>query len=172
MKRGFFFILFGFVILTQYVNCSGSSDNSMYEGSTVGASSIDPSMYQGVMVLNTDTFMNCSEDNVQVGGTCNTADSADNFIRYTISVNRQTVFWGTGLSQTDHLDLARCENGHFFAVIPKPNDPLNLGAAGADFIEYQVQFQLFTVAQGSLTPMPGEIAPPFTMNVQKNGGCK
>ena len=170
MKRGFIFVFFGFIVLTQYVNCSNSSQDSTYEGSVLGLPSIDATQYQSVMVLNTDTYMNCSEDNVQVGGTCNTANAADNFIRYSISVNRQTVYWGTGASQTDHLDLAKCENGHFFAVIPKPNDPVNLAVTATDFVEYQLQFQLYT-SNDKLTYTAGEIAPNFTMNVQKNGGC-
>ena len=170
-SRGLLLIFLGFALSVQFMNCSSYSDGlnagSITDTST-GVGTI--TAYQGVRVTNGDTYMNCDEDHVQLGGTCNTADAFSNYIEAKISINRNTVYWGTGSAQTDHLDLSKCENGRFFAVIPKPND-VNLAVAGSDYLEYQVTMQMFTSTDGQ-SYTAGEVAPSFTVEVQKNGGCQ
>jgi hypothetical protein len=168
MQRGLIVAILGFLILTQYVNCSSYSDTTLSEGVSTGIGG-EVTSYEGVKVLNGDTYMNCNEDHVQLGGSCNTADAVDNYIEYRITRDRQTVYWGTGASQTDHLTLARCENGRFFAIVPKPNDSV-LADGGTDYVEYQMHFQIYTT-KDKLQYKAGEQAPIFNIYVQKNAAC-
>lgn len=176
MKRGFWLAVIGLVLLTQYTNCSKYSEGLNYDdGLTDIGGGGTVTSYEGVRVANGDTYMNCDEDHVQLGGTCNTADAVDNCIEYRILRDRTAVYWGSGSTTVDALGCnpnhirVKCENGRFFAVVPKPNDT-GLSAAGTDFLEYQVHFQIYTSTDG-LQYKAGEKAPAFIINVQKNGAC-
>lgn len=170
MNRGLFMAIFGFALMVQYINCSNYSQG-LQDGELATATDTgEVTSYQGVKVTSGETYMNCDEDHVQLGGTCNTGDSADNFIEYRITRDKQTVYWGPNGATTDYLRTARCENGRFFAVIPKPNDSVLSNTGSKDYVEYQIHFQIYTSADRQ-SYTAGEIAPAFIINVQVAGGC-
>lgn len=170
MNRGLVWAVIGFIMLTQYVNCSSYSDSTFYEGSNQIASSSVTS-YEGVRVLNADTFMNCDEDHVQLGGACNTGDAFDNYIEVRMSRDRVPVSFGDASNPVSRLELAKCENGRFYAVVPKPNDPTVLGGSLTAYVEYQVQMQIYTKKKGDTFWKAGEKAPIFNIMIQPAAAC-
>lgn len=170
MKRYAFVAVLGFIMITQYVNCSSYSD-SVYEGSSSNSVSADSTPYQSLRVINTDVTMACYEDHIQVGGPCNTADAKDNYVQYWLTRDRQAVVWGSASSPVDHLTLGKCENGRFYVIVPKPYDPAGLGTSGKGIIEYQLNMQIWAPADGSTGYKAGELGAPFTFGIQKNANC-
>ena len=171
MKKGLGIAVLGFIVLTQYVNCSSYSDSTLYAGSIGTVEEIIS--YEGIRVLNGDTYMNCDEDHVQLGGNCNTADAKFNCLEMRMLRDQVPVQGGTGAAITDNLGCGvgyriTCENGRFYAVVPKPNDTiLNSGMAN---VEYSVKFQVFTSEDGAQFKA-GEKSPAFNIYVQQNGAC-
>lgn len=169
MKRPLIFAVLGLIILTQYVNCSNYSqtmDTNVSDSSSFEA-------FEGLRVLNGDTYMNCDEDHVQIGGVCNTADAKYNCIQIKIMRDNSTVYWGS-TSLTDNIGCdnsykVKCENGHFFAIIPKPNDSI-LSSAGSQNIEYILRLKLNKSSDGSQWE-EGIAAPGFNFYIQQNGAC-
>ena len=168
MNRGLLLAAIGFILVTQYINCSSYSRGL---NEVTAASSTDTgevTSYQGIKVTSGETYLNCDEDHIQLGGTCNTGDSLDNFVEYKITRDRQSVVWGANGSTTDHLRSAKCENGRFFAIIPKPND--STITSGTGYVEYQIHFQIY-VSPDRLSYSAGESAPAFNINIQQAGAC-
>jgi len=155
------------------VNCSSYSDSSLNSGHLTSASSVDT--YETLRVLNGETYMNCNEDHVQLGGTCNTADAKYNCLEMRIYKERIGVLWGTAPNQTDNLGCNQghyriaCENGRFHAILPKPYDTA-LMTTETNTLEYQVQFQLYSSDDGTQY-RAGEKSPMFNVYIQKNGAC-
>lgn len=171
MRRRYLLLsLFGFFLMTNYMNCSNYSD-SLNDGTDLSSSEQNITTYQGIRVLNGTTEMKCYDDHIDVGGSCNTADATDNYIQYSIKRNRNPVYWGTGASATDHLTLAKCQNGRFFAIIPKPNDPSAIGVTTKGTVEYQLHFQMFTTVPGKTGYQAGEVGNIFTFAIQTDGNC-
>ena len=168
MSKKVVLAIIGFVLVTQYMNCSSYS-TGISSASLATDSTNSIQAFQGIQVNNSDTYLNCDEDHVDVGGPCNTADAVDNYIQYSITLNRQTIYWGTESSQTVYLTSAKCEDGHFFAVIPRPNDP-ELYQGGTDTIEYQLHFQLFT-SPDRISYAAGDMSPQFNIEIEENGLC-
>ncbi len=167
MKRGLILSFIALALLVQFVNCSSYSDGGLTESSSLSTQGAlnEISSYQGVRVLNGDTFINWDEDHAQIGGSCNTGDADQNYIETRIYKNRSPLTWGLGVEQTDHLITAKCENGRFFAIVTKPNDP-ELLQCGMGYVEYQVHLQMFS-AKESPSFVAGERAPVFNLQIQK-----
>lgn len=169
MRRYLFLGVFGFILATQYVNCSSYSDDAYQMGSSGSTTNVDT--YQGIRVLNGTTEMKCYEDHIDVGGSCNTADSSDNFIQYSMTRDRTAVPWGTLAAPVYALQLAKCQNGRFFAIIPKPYDPTALSVATKTSVEYQLKFQMYTTVVGKTGYQAGELGNIFTFTIQTDGNC-
>lgn len=160
------------IILISFQNCSNQSS---FEGYTPSIVPIQDGLagglnqFEGVRVLNSDVYMNCFDDHVQIGGVCNTGDSAQNFIRYWMTYNGARVSWGMPPNQVNQLDASKCENGRWSAIVPKPNaDVLN---AGTSYLEFEVTFQIFMRAQGSDIFQAGSQSPAYTIYIQQSGAC-
>lgn len=157
-----------------FQNCSR---NSQYEGDSVAGiplgeeNSSSLSSFEGVRVLNAESYMNCFEDHVQIGGVCNTGNSEKNYIRYWMTLNGERVGWGNPAQVTPVLELtsSQCENGRWSAVVPKPYHPILISGAG--FIEFDVHFQMHLLAPGSAGYVAGTKAPSFTVLIQQAQAC-
>lgn len=173
MKKASLYAVLGLIILSQYVNCSNYASSTLdNDGHLQSSSTIEA--YEGIRILNGDTFINCEEDHVQIGGTCNVADSQYNCLEVRMTRERNPVYWGTD-TVTDNLGCnsgyrITCENGHFFAIIPKPKDLILSNVGETQMIEYQVKFQIYKSDDG-LQYQQGEVSPAFNIYVQQNGAC-
>lgn len=170
MKKGLIFAVLGFIVLTQYVNCSSYSEGTLYAGNI--STETEVISYEGIRILNGDTYMNCDEDHVQIGGNCNAADAQYNCLEARMYRDRTPVQWGT-TTLTDNLGCTssyriECENGRFYAVIPKPNDAAL--TSGTSNLEYKVQFQMHTSTDGAQFNA-GEKSTEFSVYIQQNGAC-
>lgn len=163
-------ILTGPLLLLSFQNCADQSyyDAYMMTGVPVTDSSSSFSSYEGVRVLNSEVFMNCFEDHVQMGGVCNDADAADNFIRYWMTFNGSTTTWGVPPTATTELST-KCENGRWYAVVPKPTVPELV--VGTSFLDFEMHFQIYTRQSGASSFTAGSKAPVYTISIQQNQAC-
>lgn len=165
----FTFLLFP-LLIAGFQNCARQSSFEGYSQRIVPvdeAALVGLNQFEGLRVLNPDVYMNCFEDHVQMGGVCNTGDASQNFIRYWITYNGASMTWGS--PPVTELDMSRCENGRWTAIVPKPNLG-NLGS-GTGFLDMEVHFQIFLKAPNQSGFQAGSRAPAYTIHVQQNGAC-
>jgi len=163
------FFLIPFLLLS-FQNCARQSSFEGYGPRIVpltDAAQVGLNQFEGIRVLNPDVYMNCFEDHVQMGGVCNTGDASQNFIRYWITYNGERMSWGS--PPVTELDMSRCENGRWVAIVPKPN--LGSLGVGTGFLEMEVHFQIFLKSPNSSGFQAGSRAPAYTIHVQQNGAC-
>jgi hypothetical protein len=175
VPRGFLFFVVGcafLVILLFFQNCGNQKAYEESSPSTIPVENSPESRlneFEGVRILNSDVYMNCTDDHVQVGGVCNDGGSVDNFIRYSMTHNRQKVVWGNPPSTVEYLDSSRCDNGRWVAIVPKPNHPsLTTGTA---FSEFEVTFQIYMKGFGQSQYRAGSKTPAYTISIQQAGAC-
>jgi hypothetical protein len=180
-KIYFKFLLLGFLLSFVYTNCSQYSDsqldlNSLLDASDGGTAGVG---FQGIRVGNDALFVACYNDHTQIGGACNVGKAKFNRIRYRIYYDRNPVFWCADdptppslsspcVNQVFYLDESKCENGQFFAIVPKPfHSALN---GGSNYLEYQVQFEILTSDDG-VDFRSSLKSPMVPISIQQNGPC-
>lgn len=165
-------LLLGSFLLVAFQNCAEQSSFEGFGPSVVPISdglSSGINQFEGLRVLNSEVYLNCFEDHVQIGGVCNTGGSSHNFIRYWMTYNGARVFWGVPPNQVDQLEGSRCENGRWTAIVPKPNT--GVLSAGTSYLEFEVHFQIYLQELNSSQYKAGSQAPAYTISIQQAGAC-
>lgn len=156
------FLVLGFVA-TQFVNCSEYSDGSSLYGTNCASSntcaqSLSVSENTGYLSpRSTQPIMECTHDHIQVGGSCEAGNSADTYIEYYLTdANNNRVTWDGGV---DVLREARCENGRFFMIVPRPKETIVQTTAeaaaaktvcnGDCAVEYRLNSRLFSLRKNT-----------------------
>lgn len=99
------------------------------------------------------TRMECTHDHIQVGGTCELDGAVDSYIEYSLTRQGQVSPWAGNISV---LREARCENGRYYLIIPRPLDSVISSAerstrcATADcFNEYHLNARIFALKKNT-----------------------
>jgi hypothetical protein len=127
---------FSFLLITQFQNCSSSSDNTLFQSSnlpsvTSGISDpTKPSIQLSTLVspLNAEP----SDNQISVSGSCNPAGRIYNYIQYSVveAVSKRQLNLSVGPSPVYSLRDAICENGKFYII--EVNDNPNIDAGTED----------------------------------------
>jgi len=121
-----FLSFFAVLLVTQFQNCSNSSQNTMFDGTnsstTAGVSDPGKPVIQ-ISSLVSPLTADATDNQISVAGTCNTAGRIYNYIRYSVldAVTRRSVNLNidpTNSARLYSLQDAICENGRFYLVIP------------------------------------------------------
>lgn len=128
------------------------------------------------------TRMECTHDHIQVGGVCEIDGAVDSYIEYSLTQNGNPVDWAPapGASQnTRILREARCENGRYHLIIPRPLNAVILDSQRASvcpttscFVEYQLNSRIFALKKGASQYEVVATAPilPFSIQMIINTG--
>lgn len=141
-----------------FTNCTEQNADSILDGPT--------GTLQSLSTIPSDTFlipprfsppqMECTQDHIQIGGVCETNGAEDNYIEYSLTRDKQPVAWNAGTQSVTVLREARCENGRYYIVIPRPdadtviapNDTARCYALHC-YAEYQLNSRIFAKKVGS-----------------------
>lgn len=105
-----------------FVNCSNQDNSDALETSATAASlAITPSDTFLVPPKFSPPQMECTQDHIQIGGVCETNGAVDNYIEYSLTRDKNPVAWNVGATAVTVLREARCENGRYYIVIPRPD---------------------------------------------------
>jgi hypothetical protein len=114
-------LLFGFVVLlTQYQNCTSSSQNTMFSSNLSStAATADPSKVSfSIKNVQSDLFLSGYDDHVQLGGSCNTGGRNLNFFEYSLTPTDGQGTSNLNQNGAKSLKDSRCEDGRFYLVVP------------------------------------------------------
>lgn len=176
------FVLGG--IATQFQNCSEYSNGSSLYGNNCEETS---TCAQSLAVEESSGFltpqsikpvMECTNDHIQIGGICDAGNSSDSYIEYYITDvagNKITFAGGTST-----LTEAKCENGRFTLIVPRPPDSVVAGsvdpttkavsspscATASCFREYRLNARLFGLRKNTSQFEVAAVAPIFPMTFQ------
>lgn len=131
-------LFFCLLLLTQYQNCSSSSENTLFQSGNLENSSTVTSMGASdpgkpsisVSALVSPLRALPGENQISIAGRCNTAGRKYNYIEYSVvdSVSKRLLdLSASGTSVITSLRDAICENGRFYIVLP-----ITGGAGGPD----------------------------------------
>lgn len=150
------------VVATQFVNCTDQSEgSSLYGNACVEGTSCAQSLTveNPTGYLNprsTQPIMECTHDHIQVGGSCEVGLSTDSYIEYYLTdAAGNRIQWANGV---DILREARCENGRFFMIIPRPPSTivptsgpgdLSVCSTATCMREYRLNSRLFALRKGT-----------------------
>ncbi|MDW8189942.1 MAG: hypothetical protein RMK80_03110 [Pseudobdellovibrionaceae bacterium] len=168
---------FGLLLILSFQNCSQQShfgglnalSGNSFDTSSNGRQALQQEV--GLRVLSAEAFINCFDDQVQIGGVCNTGNSSRNFIRYWLTYQGVRQPWGQGNNQVSQLETAHCDNGRWSAIVPKPNSPAILNN-GTNFVEFDAHFQLVLYDEKKQAFTESVKAPAFVIQIQQNGACQ
>jgi hypothetical protein len=128
MKLSVRIVLFGFfslVMITQFQNCSSTSENTLFQSSnvdTASPASSDPAKpFIQVSTLVSPLKAESYENQISISGSCNPGGRKYNYIQYSVieSVSRRILNLSTDSNVVKReLRDARCENGKFYMVVP------------------------------------------------------
>lgn len=136
------------VTLVAFTNCSKNKHTPLFDPNSA-MNVVEDVQPESLKLASSDQLMNCDEDHVQLGGICHPGDSVGNYIEVSLTRDRNPVPFGSGSSQTYKLQTTRCENGRFFIVLPRPNDPGATCTGGNCAPEYRVETQIWLTDDGS-----------------------
>lgn len=150
-------ILIFFVTVTQFMNCAQKDAESITDGPSGVLNTL--SLGESGTYLNPKLDppqMECTQDHIQIGGVCEDNGAEDSYIEYSLSRDRVPIPWVTANQQIQTLREARCENGRYFMIIPRPeqdtvispNDTTRCYRLGC-WAEYQVNSRMFAKKKGS-----------------------
>lgn len=158
--RTFMALLAMLLVATQFVNCTEYSDDSSLYGNACEQSS---TCAQSMSVTATGAFltprgeqpkMECTHDHIQIGGACELDGAVDSYIEYSLTdTNGNTIPFQGGATV---IRESRCENGHYFLVIPRPPATIIPEAQKATqcstascFREYRLNSRLYGLKKNS-----------------------
>lgn len=168
------------VIATQFVNCSETSEtygNSLYGKNCAASSScnvdLTPTLTGAFMTPRAETTrMECTHDHLQIGGACETDGAVDSYIEYSLTQNGAPTPW---IGNVTVLHEARCENGRFFLIVPRPlNSVTSANCSGDCSYEYHLNSRLWTLKKGAAQFEVAAIAPLLPISIQllvNSGSC-
>lgn|GEM_PF-4127967 len=170
MKRVFTWIIFTSICIVLFNNCGKPQHSPLIDSSLLPLDAEEDVPPESLKLISNDTFMNCDEDHVQVGGICHPGESRINYIEISMTREGAPISFGEGSEETFKLKNAVCENGRFFAVIPRPNDPRAPCIGSNSAPEYRVLSQIYVSDEGSQY-RAGAKGTSFPMRVQLVGAC-
>lgn len=142
------------LVATQFINCSQKEDDGGLYGSTCEAGqpcsmALSVGTSQAYLNPRAPPIMECNFDHVQIAGSCETDGAADNYIEYFLKQGENRVPFSDGQQV---LQTAKCENGHYYMVIPRPPVSIVPAAQKANYCNtslclgtYEVHANLFTI---------------------------
>lgn len=169
---------------TQFQNCSEySSGSSLYgnncEETSTCAQAMTVTESTGYLTPQTvKPIMECTNDHIQIGGICEAGNASDTYIEYYITDNAGNKIQFAG-GATD-LREARCENGRFTMIIPRPPSAMVSGtydtttgvasssscATASCFREFRLNARLFALRKNTSQFEVAAVAPIFPMTFQ------
>jgi hypothetical protein len=175
------------LVATQFLNCSEYSNSSSLYGTdcaSTGTCNKALSVTENTGYLSprsTQPVLECTHDHIQVGGACEAGNSSDSYIEYYLTdSNNNRVTWDGGINL---LREARCENGRFFMLVPRPpntivaTDPANpkgVCSTGECTVEYRLNSRLFSLRKNTSQFEVVAVAPvlplKFQLVLSYNGG--
>lgn len=168
---------------TQFTNCDQQDGSTILDGPS--GTVYDLSIGESGMFLNpkiNPPQMDCTQDHVQIGGVCETNGAEDNYIEYSLTRDKNPVPWNVGGQQVTVLREARCENGRYFLVVPRPdqdstiapNDTTRCYSAGC-WAQYQLNSRMFVRRKGTNQYDLAYTAPALNFRIQliiQNGNTR
>lgn len=136
------------ILSFAFTNCSKPKHSPLIDPNLLAttAEDIQP---ETLKITSSDSYMNCDEDHVQLGGLCHPGEAILNYIDVSITRDRVAIPFGTGGATTYKLSNIKCENGRFFVVVPRPNDVGATCMSGNCAPEYRVESQFWLSDDGN-----------------------
>lgn len=139
--------LCAFGLMTQYQNCSSSSQNTLFESSNLPTTTTavsDPGKPSiQVSSLVSPLVADAIDNQISVAGTCNVAGRKFNYIQYSVvePISKRSLNLSVGTSPIYALRDAICENGKFYIVLPLANT--NQGGPSIGSLSYLLNAELY-----------------------------
>lgn len=139
-------LFFASVLILQFQNCSSYSESTLFQNDLNSTSSVPTDGNAWLKVDINSIIVRPEDDHFQIGGTCYTGNSLDNYITYTLKENGTNRLLSVDFSRTDTIRSdVRCENGKYYAVVYL-NHPTNGRNPLAQSYTLQLQLHLIMSA--------------------------
>lgn len=173
------------LLSSQLVGCSEGTSSNLFgpkSNSSLSSQSIlDTSSTGFLQAKNRPPRMECTQDNIQIGGICDDSGGQDNYVEYSLTNQAgQPVPWTSGSQTVSVLQEGRCENGRYFLIVPRPPASLITAAqrpsrciALGCWEEYRVNSRLFVRKKGLQQFEMVQVAPAIPIRIQLivDGAC-
>lgn len=115
-------VLASVIVTMQFMNC-GTSDTSDFLGSSGTKLNLSPGSSSTYLNPKSDPpRMECIQDHIQIGGTCEVDGATDNYIEFSLTREKTPVPWTVDGKPETILKSARCDSGRYFILVPRPSD--------------------------------------------------